>query len=219
MQHLPDFPAGPLPRALSRRTMEPGDDPAWQPGALGWDSAMVRKARGTEHARRRAHVALASPALSNAARSPRTSCRVVLGTDAPHAQLGASLAWMVDGLDAQTFRPAGSPTAVRPGGYPDAAAPKPRASAPRRRGAATTCQARWAPACSCARLVFRSSRTRFAVDLFTGTACTHAACGMRWLNELVATRAARDAICASFAPAAWLGACARRMQSLCHARF
>ena len=86
------------------RAMAQPNDLVWGPGAQGWESALVRRAPTTEHARRRAVCARSGEkrALPSDPCSPRNPRRVAFGTETPRAQLSASLAWLEDGTGAAT---------------------------------------------------------------------------------------------------------------------
>ena len=146
------------PSAARRRgrAMAQPNDLAWGPGAQGWESALVRRAPTTFHARRSGLQAPSARscekrALPSDPCSPRTPRRVALGTETPRAQLSASLAWLEDGTGAAKVLPADGATVAVPGDrFADAAAATARASAPRRRGGAATCKARLGSPCALA---------------------------------------------------------------------
>ena len=148
------------PSAARRRgrAMAQPNDLAWGPGAQGWESALVRRAPTTFHARRSGRGEEAPRARSCEKRAlpsdpcnPRTPRRVALGTETPRAQLSASLAWLEDGTGAAKVLPADGATVAVPGDrFADAAAATARASAPRRRGGAATCKARLGSPCALA---------------------------------------------------------------------
>ena len=135
-----------------------------RPGSLGrWGGTAQWCAQRADRAcALRMHGSTPSSCAPKPRRGPRIMCRVDTGADAPRAKLGASMAWMVDGLDAQAYLPAAQRACapVRPGGVPDAQAPTTRASVPRRRGGSTTCQARLGTLRALAGSLALSSRTR-----------------------------------------------------------